>query len=172
MHIKKLFRTPLLLLFIVSLFGFNSFHKFYVSVTDVNYAEEDQAIQMISRYFIDDIEKLLKERYGIEPKLMSDNELKNADNYIEKYLHDKFVIRINGKKTDWNYIGKEYDVDVMKVYLEIPDVHPEGLKYISVESKVLYDIYPEQQNVVHISIKKHKKSFMLVKENDKAMLKL
>ncbi|QLE01880.1 hypothetical protein HX109_10045 [Galbibacter sp. BG1] len=161
-----------ILLFILPLLSFGIFHKFYVSVTDVKYSEEDQALQIISRYFIDDMEKLLKERYGVDTKLMTKKELKNADFYIEKYLRDKFVVRIDGEEIAWNFIGKEYDVDVMKCYLEIPKMKPKKIESISIQSRVLFDLYPEQQNVVHISVKDEKKSFMLVKENDKALLKL
>ncbi|WP_417445148.1 DUF6702 family protein [Joostella sp.] len=162
----------IVLLLILPLLSFGIYHKFYLSVTDINYAEEDQAIQMISRYFIDDLEKLFKERYGIDAQLKTKEELKNIDSYIEKYLHEKFIVSINGEEVPWNFIGKEYDVDVMKCYLEIPKIKSKKIKSISVESKVLFDVYPEQQNVVHVNINDHKKSFMLIKQNDKAMLKL
>lgn len=162
----------IVLLLILPLLSFGIYHKFYLSVTDINYAEEDQAIQMISRYFIDDLEKLFKERYGIDAQLKTKEELKNIDSYIEKYLHEKFIVSINGEEVTWNFIGKEYDVDVMKCYLEIPKIKSKKIKSISVESKVLFDVYPEQQNVIHVNINDHKKSFMLIKQNDKAMLKL
>ncbi|WP_456865270.1 DUF6702 family protein [Galbibacter sp. BG1] len=162
----------IILLLILPLMSFGIYHKFYVSVTDVNYAEEDQAIQVISRYFIDDMEKLFKERYGINAALKTKKELKNIDFYIEKYLHDKFIISIDGEEVEWNFIGKEYDVDVMKCYLEIPKVKLKRIESIGIQSSVLFDIYPEQQNVVHITAGERKKSFMLIKQNDKAMLKL
>ncbi len=169
MHqIKRL----LLFIYVLPLLGFGIYHEFYVSVTDINYSEENKSIQMISRYFVDDMEKLLKERYRISPKLMSKNELDNANFYIEKYLHDKFIVSVNGEPTDFKFIGKEYDVDVMKCYLEIPNLKLKKIADISVQSRVLFDIFPEQQNIVHMNFNDEQKSFMLVKENDKAMLKL
>ncbi|MEL4307846.1 DUF6702 family protein [Joostella sp. CR20] len=162
----------LLLFLLLPLLSFGVYHKFYVSVTDVNYAEEDQALQIISRYFIDDMEKLFKERYAINANLKTKKELENVDFYIEKYLHDKFIVYVNGEEVTWNFIGKEYDVDVMKCYLEVPKLKSKKIHSISIQSKVLFDIYPEQQNVVHINIENRKKSFMLIKQNDKAMLKL
>jgi len=164
--------TYLLLLILVPLLGFTAYHKFYLSVTDVNYNEENQAIQMISRYFIDDMEKLLMERYDITPRLMSDRELQNIDTYIETYLRDKFIIFIDGKKVDWNFIGKQYDIDVMKVYLEIPNIAKGKFHSIGVQSSVLYGVYPEQKNVVHIKVMDVKKSYVLIKEKHSAVLKL
>lgn len=157
---------------LIPLLSFTVYHKFYLSVTDVNYREKDQAIQMISRYFVDDMEKLLIQRYGIQPKLMSNQELDDIDTYIERYLRDKFVIFINEKKVNWNFIGKQYDVDVMKVYLEIPDIAKDRFQSIGIESQVLYGVYPEQKNVVHIKVNDLKKSYVLIKESDKAELKL
>ncbi|MCX2680393.1 hypothetical protein OOZ15_10610 [Galbibacter sp. EGI 63066] len=162
----------ILILFIVSLFSFTHVHKFYVSVTDMVYSEKHHSIQITSRYFIDDFEKLLKERYAIDPQLMTEKELKNVDFYIEKYLNDKFIITINGEQATFNFIGKEYDVDVMKCYLEIQNVDSEALKKISIQNKVLFEIFPEQQNVVHTNINGKKRSFMLIRENDKALLNL
>lgn len=138
----------------------------------MNYREDKQAIQMISRYFVDDMEKLLVERYGIEAGLMSDEELDNVDSYIERYLRDKFVIFIDNKRVEWNYIGRQYDVDVMKVYLEIPHITKDAFHSIGVESNVLYGVYPDQKNVVHIKVDDLKKSYVLIKEKDKADFKL
>ena len=40
-----------------------SLHKYYLSVTDVVYDEQEKSIQMISRLFYDDLEAVLQERY-------------------------------------------------------------------------------------------------------------
>jgi hypothetical protein len=37
---------------------------------------------------------------------------------------------------------------------------------------VLYGLYPEQKNVIHIKVDELKKSYVLIKESDKAKLKL
>lgn len=78
---------PLAILLFLS---FSSAHKFYVSVTNIVYSEEDRAFQITSRVFIDDLDKLLKERYGVEAKLATPNESKIADEYIENILGRNF----------------------------------------------------------------------------------
>lgn len=122
--------------------------------------------------FTDDMEKLLVERYGIKPELMSDKELHDIDTYIETYLRDKFIIFIDGKKVEWNFIGKQYDTDVMKVYLEIPNLDRDKFQSIGVQSSVLYGVYPYQKNGIHIKVKDVKKSYVLIKEKNSAVLKL
>lgn len=163
----------LLLPLVLALFlSFTSAHKFYLSVTNIDYSADDDAFQITSRIFIDDMDDLLEERYGIDSKLATPNESKLADAYIEKYFRSKFVVELNGKVANYNFLGKRYDNDVVICYLEIPKVGFTNLKSIAVQNEILTDLFDEQQNVVHLKWKGHKKSFVLIKENNKGMLNL
>ena len=160
---------PLAMLLFLS---FSSAHKFYVSVTNIVYSEEDSAFQITSRVFIDDLDKLLEERYGIEAKLATPEESKIAEEYIEKYFRSKFVVELDGKVVPYNFLGKKYDTDVAICYLEIPNVKLSEVKTMSVQNEVLTDLFDEQQNVVHVKWNGNKKSFVLIRENNKGMLNL
>ena len=167
----KFLKTSVLVL-LLPLFAFVGAHKFYISVTNVDYSEKDEAVQIITRIFIDDMNAVLKERYGLEPKLGTDKETAMDREYLEKYLRTKFVVEINGKTVQYNFIGKKYDTDMIICYLEVPDVMLKGLKQIAVQNEILTDIYDEQQNVVHFKVGGQKKSFVLVKSDTKGMLNL
>lgn len=167
---KKSILSLLALFFVFT--SFTYVHKFYVSVTNINYSEKTDALQITSRIFIDDLEALLEERYGIEAKLGAEEETSIADDYIQKYLNTKFVLELNEETTSYNYIGKKYDNDVVIFYLEVPEVGFQGLKSISIQNEVLTDLYEEQKNLVHIKWKGKKKSFVLIRENNKGMLNL
>ena len=171
MKLKK--AKMLILPFAMLLFlSFSSAHKFYVSVTNIVYSEEDSAFQITSRVFIDDLDKLLQERYGIEAKLATPKESKIAEEYIEKYFRSKFVVELDGKVVPYNFLGKKYDTDVAICYLEIPNVKLSEVKTMSVQNEVLTDLFDEQQNVVHVKWNGNKKSFVLIRENNKGMLNL
>jgi len=161
-----------LVLLIVPLLAFSSLHKFYVSVTNINYSEKDDAFQITSRVFIDDMEAVLKERYGIEAKLATDEEATIADAYLEKYFRTKFLVHLNGEQVTYTFLGKKYDNDVVICYIEIPKVGMENLKKMEIENEVLTDLFDEQKNVVHVKWKGNKKSFVLIKSNAKGMLNL
>ncbi|ADV49578.1 hypothetical protein I2486_11485 [Cellulophaga sp. E16_2] len=167
---KSLKKSFLILL--VPLFAFTAVHKFYVTVTNIAYSEKEDAIQITSRIFIDDLEKAFKERYAIRSKMATENELKDVDAYIEKYIRSKFIVTINQKQREYTYIGKKYDNDVVVVYLEIPKVNYPEIKSISVTNEILTDMFEEQQNVVHFKLSGKKKSFVLTRENNKGMLNL
>lgn len=159
-------------LVMVLFLSFTAAHKFYISVTNVVYSEKDDALQITSRIFIDDLDRLLNERYGIKAKLATPNEAKVANEYIEKYFRTKFVVELNGEPVAYNFLGKSYDNDVVICYLEITNTNFEGLKTLSVQNEILTDFFEEQQNVVHLKWKGQKRSFVLIKENNKGMLNL
>ncbi len=161
-----------LLLLVLPLLAFSGLHKFYVSVTNVNYAEKEDAFQITTRIFVDDLEAVLLERYGVKTFLATPKESELSDMYIEKYLKTKLLIELNGQKRAYNFLGKRYDNDVVICYLEMPEVVISELKSIAVQNEVLTDLFEEQQNLVHLKIKGKKKSFVLFKESNKGMLNL
>lgn len=161
-----------LLLLLLPLFAFGVMHKFYLSVTQVAYAEKDESIQITSRIFIDDFEAVLKHRYGVETHLATPQESEQSDTYVEKYLREKFVLRINGQETDYAFLGRRYDNDILVCYLEVTGVPLKGLASIEVQNEILTDLFDEQKNIVHITINDLKRSFVLIKENNKGLLNL
>ena len=161
-----------LLLLLLPLLAFSTVHKFYLSVTNVQYSEKDEALQITSRIFIDDFEDILEERYGVYPNLATPLESETADTYIEKYLRSKLLIRIDGKQVDYKFLGKKYDNDVMVCYLEVPKIKLSKIKTIELQNEVLTDLFEEQQNVLHFKMNGKKKSFVLMKDSNKGMLKL
>lgn len=159
------------LLLLLPLLAFATVHKYYLSVTSIKYSEKEHTFQITSRFFIDDFDRLIKERYDYTAKLSTEEEGKQSEIYIEKYLNTKFHIKINGEEVSYNYIGREYDGEHLVVYLEAENIVYDDLKTVEVESNVLTDLFEEQQNIVHFKFKDKRQSFVLIKENNKGMLK-
>lgn len=147
-------------------------HKFYISVTNVDYAEKDNAVQIITRVFIDDMNAVLTERYGVETKLGTEKESELDREHLNTYLRSKFVVSVNGKVVKYTFIGKKYDTDMILCYIEVPDIPLADLKQIAIQNEILMDFYDDQQNVVHFKINGKKKSFVLIKSDTKGMLNL
>ncbi|MGB5667838.1 MAG: DUF6702 family protein, partial [Maribacter sp.] len=103
--------------------------------------EKDRSLQITSRVFIDDFEKVLEERYGIEANLSTESESKLADEYIEKYLRAKFVMYIDAKVKEYQFLGKKYDNDIMICYLEIPELDLDKIKTIELQNELLTDLF-------------------------------
>ncbi|WP_298506435.1 DUF6702 family protein [uncultured Maribacter sp.] len=165
----KIFRKIILVL-VLPLLAFSTTHKYYISVTNITYSQKDKAIQVTSRVFIDDINAVLEERYGVKAEFGSENESVIANEYLEKYFKTKFILRINGEDIKYNFLGKKYEDDLMVCYLEVTNVKEEELNTIEIQNEVLIDMYNDQQNIIHFKIKGQKKSVILIKENNKGML--
>lgn len=161
-----------LLILILPLLAFAAVHKFYISVTNVKYSEKDKALQIKCRVFTDDMNTVLLERYGIETALGAEEESPEGQEYLKKYVQSKFNISINGKPVDYTILGKKYDMDVIIMFLEVPNVDLPNITSIGIDNKILTDLFDEQQNVLHFNIAGKKKSFVLLKSDTKGMLNL
>jgi hypothetical protein len=144
------------------------YHEYYVSVTEMTYAKEKKSLQIISQIFIDDFENVLRERYDENIILALKQEPQTIEMYMSRYLEDKLKVKINGVSYNFNFIGKEYQDDIVYCYLEIENI--ERITSIEVTNKILYDVIPKQQNILRLKINNKNKSFLLVEGNDNCML--
>lgn len=143
-------------------------HKFYVSVTQVEYVQEQQSVQIISRIFIDDLELALQNRYDKNIKLIEERESENVDAYIKKYFNQKLKIALNSKETTYKFLGKKYENDILYFYFEIENV--KDIKHLEISNQILFDALPDQQNIVKIKAKSEHKNYILTTDNSKAVL--
>lgn len=147
-----------LLFLIIAMSSFTAVHKFYVSVTEIEYNAQAESLQIISRVFIDDFEDVLKKRYD-KSITLGENESSGIDVHIKKYLEQKLQIEVNAKPVAAKYLGKEYENDMVIFYLEVENV--EDLKTIQVKNTVLMDLYEEQKNLIHVEYQNKIKSLVL-----------
>lgn len=166
MNMKFLKIAIVLLLFPLILSAVS--HKFYVSTTNVEYVKEKQAIQIISKMFVEDLEMVLQERYSPSVVLDPNKETEVDVNYLKKYVLQKLKIKINDKPVKLNYIGKEYDIDIVNMYFEIENISE--LKSIEIENKILFEMFPEQQNIIHLITPDSKKNLILDKNHPNGLL--
>jgi hypothetical protein len=145
-----------------------SLHKYYVSITEIEFIKEKKSVQIITRIFVDDFEKLLRERYNDKIRLDTGKDETEINTLINKYITAKLPININGEDKAAIFIGKEYDDDIVYVYFEITNVSE--IKTFKIQNNVLFDLFEEQKNIVRTNINGKNKTFVLIPENDKGML--
>lgn len=148
--------------------SYSNNHEYYVSVTKVEYIEKEKSLQIISQIFIDDFEKLIHERYDKSVTLALGQEAGKIDGYMQKYLKNKFDVKVNTQDVEFEFLGKEYKDDIVYCYLEIQNI--KDISTLEIKNEVLFDINPKQQNILRTKIKGKDKSFILIPENNKAVL--
>jgi len=158
----------ILLFFIIPLISFSS-HKYYIALTEIELNKETQSVQMIMNVFIDDIEHTLNKEYNINSQLSYKEEVKNVDDYFKKYLSEHFKITINNLPKKYNYIGKEYNGNIVYFYLEIEGISE--IRNITIENTIMLKYFPNQQNIIKIKNDKKNKSIFLTQKKHKALLK-
>ncbi|MBL4744801.1 MAG: peptidase E [Flavobacteriaceae bacterium] len=165
---KRQLFTLSIIFTILPLFAFGV-HKYYISLTQVEYVQEKASLQIITRYFIDDLEHALEKQYTETFQLDTDFEIDSVDNYFKKYLSKNLIFNINNKKRAFHYIGKEYEDDIVYFYLEITQI--DTLRLLEIRNTALFKYFPEQQNIIKTKIANKHTSFYLNKQKDKGLLK-
>ncbi|MFV0566435.1 MAG: DUF6702 family protein [Flavobacteriaceae bacterium] len=157
-----------LLLLCLVLSAFTVAHKFYVSVTQIEYIEKQQSVQIISRIFIDDLENDLRNQFDKTLTLAVPNESKKVNNYIAQYLKQHIKVKINSQDVTLNFLGKTYDADIAKCYLEIENI--KQIKTFEISNQVLFNLFPTQKNIVKTKIYNKDKSSLQTAENPITLL--
>lgn len=142
-------------------FQFNvSAHKFYVSISQINYNQQTKSLEIALKLFTDDLENCINETTNGSVKISQEHKYdKDIANYLSKYLS----ISINEKTSPFKYLGKELEYDVIWCYLEIKDV--ENITFIEIENTIFTHLLPDQKNLIQLTIGDFEESTILRKIN-------
>ena len=144
-------------------------HKFYLSLTDIVYDQQEERLKITCDVFIDDFQNLLKIRYQKNFLLVEGEEYNYTTKYIKKYLTDKFLIRLEGDQKQINYLGKDYRDNKLRFYMYVSNVQP--FDQIQITNKILMDLFENQKNMIHIDNGSTTKSLLLEKGRSYGLLK-
>ena len=162
-------KTFALLFTIVLLSSFTAKdHETYLSVTEIEYNQEQKSLQIISRVFIDDLEDVLSKRYQKEVSLSYKKDLDLNKDLIEKYINKKLSISINNESQGLKLLGSKFDADQIVLFIECKNV--KNFKKIRVENLILTDLFDSQKNIVHVKKGENIESMLLVKGNSSKTL--
>ncbi|MCH1595600.1 MAG: hypothetical protein L7S42_03735 [Flavobacteriaceae bacterium] len=155
------------LLFFLTLFPVTSQqpldHKFYLSVTQMEFDADKNRITAISRVFVDDLEETLRQRYDVQLALGTDREDEKASFYIRRYMEQKLTVEINNVPLKFSFAGFTYQNDQIVLLSEFSIIDSDEYE-IKVTNTLITDAYSEQQNLVHFRMNQKKQSEVLTKE--------
>lgn len=139
------------------------FHPLHISVTEIEYNEKAEALQIISRIFVDDLEVAIRAKIGSpELDILNPKNGLTTKGLIADYLKDHLKIRLDGKEQQLNFLGYEEENFAFICYIEIEKI--KSFKVIEVENTVITETYDDQSNLVHVTYKGPIKSMRLMKD--------
>ncbi len=163
---KIIYTSVLIFILGLSISSF-TLHKYYVSISKIEIDSEAGLLKMYTKVFVDDFEKLLKERYDVE--IVNFKEITNTEKqYIESYLTRKVKLAINRDPVSINFLGCELENQELYLYYEAP--LETVVKRLDIENTLLMDLYTRQQNTVDVTFLNKVKSIHLTLQNNKKTL--
>jgi hypothetical protein len=155
-----------ILTFIVVLF---SFHPIHVSVTEISFDEKDKELEIISRIFIDDLESAIRQaKNKPELNLLSPGSDTSIDKLVSEYVQAHFKIKLDGKEQKTVYLGHEIENEAILCYVQVPNV--KKWKTIEVANTIITELYDDQSNLVHVTVREKVKSLRLMQNNPSGKL--
>ena len=147
----------LLIIFYFLIFSSLTEHKYYVSTSLFNFTK-DNSLQATLRIFKDDLSNAISKNYLSE----SSDDLDLIDKLyfikLEDYFNLKLNVLIDNKKIKLKLLGLESKNDMYVCFLEIENL--ESFTTLSLENKILFELFKDQQNIIHVKKNKKKRSFI------------
>jgi hypothetical protein len=145
-------------------FSVLSLHPLHVSVTEIEYDEKDKALEIMMRVFIDDLETTMRKRIN-DPELdiLNPKPGITVDQLMRTYLPGHLSISLDNKAQTFNYLGHEREGDAFIFYIEVPKV--KKWKTIQVKNDILTEMFDDQSNLVHVTVREVVHSLRLTKDN-------
>jgi hypothetical protein len=138
-------------------------HPMHVSVTEIEFDEKEKELEIMSRIFIDDLEKTLqKSLKQPELDLLDPKNGLTIDQMVEKYLTEHVRISLDNKMQTINYLGHERDGEALVFYLLISKV--KKWKTILIQNDVITETHDDQSNLVHVTVRETVKSLRLTRD--------
>ncbi len=137
----------------------NSFHPFFVSVTQIEQNKQTNTVQVSVRIFFDDFEKALYAKYKAKVDILKPVDRKKVDLLIADYINNHLKIKANNKPLVLKYVGYEIEEEAAWCYFET-EKQPE-VNSFSVMNNILFEQHPGQINMIHAIVNGKRKSSKL-----------
>ena len=138
-------------------------HKYYVSITEIEYDADHHKFELSLKFIGHDLEKAL-DNSGASPLFLgTEKEVKKANHYLASYIQQHLKIIIDGQALNYQLVGKEINNDdFIYCYLESDEVlNP---KEITIKNTLLIEVFDDQANAVYLKIGKQKINYSFNKQ--------
>lgn len=134
-------------------------HPVHLSFTTVEYFEEEKKFKILFKLFVDDLDLVLKEKYGKDLKLLEGRWEKNYDKIINAYILEHFRITMDGKdKTKSVLKLTSHEVKEQAMWLYYDFNYKAKSEIFNIQNTLMMDLYPDQKNLLIFVFKEEQKA--------------
>ena len=134
-------------------------HPFHVSVVEVNHNATDKTLEISCKIFTDDFEIVLEQNYKTKVDLINPPNKAAMDTLVKKYIFSHLSLSADGKPVNLSYIGFERESEAVYGYVQVD--HVPSVKKIDITDKLMYDLFTDQINLMHVIVGGNRKSTKL-----------
>ena len=147
----------------ILLFGFLFAHPFHSSIFSLNFNNNSRSVEITMRVFANDLEKTINQINNSNIIIDNDDNKKNVDSLIFNYINKTIFLSINEEECDLSWVGKEFETDIVYLYLEIFDIDKK-IKKITSENRFLFSSFEDQLNIMNFYINGKQKTVLSHKD--------
>ncbi|WP_230380049.1 DUF6702 family protein [Kaistella gelatinilytica] len=125
-------------------------HPYHVGSVEFNYNVKSKTFQITGKFFLDDLENALKEKYGKAVHFNDANYKQQINEYLKKYCEEYLKLKADNQFLKVNYVGFEEDSEAVNIFLESEPVN--SPKKVEVAVSFLYNYFDDQMNIIHVVV--------------------
>lgn len=146
----------------------NTFHPFYLSVTEIELNNNRKTAQMSCRMFTDDVQAALYAEKGKNIQLQQQSAANKAA--LQAYVQAHLKVWANEKPLSFEWLGYEVREESVWCYFE---THTTGNETkVKIENTLLCDHIAAQSNIIHCTLQGNRESYRLICPDSKVTFPL
>lgn len=134
-------------------------HPLYISVTEIDHNAKDKTLEVSCKMFTNDFEATLEKVVHAKVDLSDPKDKKASDKLIADYVLQHLQLKVDGKAVALQFVGSEKEEDGTWSYFVVNNVS--AVRRMDVANSLLYDNFPTETNIMHVSVGGEKKSLRL-----------
>lgn len=135
-------------------------HPIFISVTEINHNPQDKDLEIACKIFTEDFEAVLAKATGSKIDLINPRDTVLTGRQIQDYIGKHLVLKLDGKPVALTFIGFEREQDAVWSYFQVNNVAT-APKNVAVMNNLLYENYPQQINLMHVTVSGKRQSTKL-----------
>jgi hypothetical protein len=152
---KNFFSTIVISSLLLALFSFKV-HPYHVGSMEFNYNQKSKTFEISGRFFMDDLENAINKKYGKNLHFLNPKSEKEMQEALKNYTSEYLKLKVNNQFVKVNFIGYEEDKESVDIFLESETVA--NPKKIETAVSLLYNLFDDQMNIIHIIVNGQRKS--------------